>query len=210
MSFLDVLNQYDEKDPTSLSVGLREKINNQNKSAKSKLKIGVVEEAIIDISPEVRQAWLESLDYLRQLGHQISLVSIPSLKSALPTYFIVSPAEASSNLARYDGIRYGFRAESDSAGGVLFAPTRSDAFGPEVQRRILLGTYNLSAGAYGNHYEKAQRVRMKIRSEFDKVFAARNILERNEDSHCDGMDVLFIRRLGRLRRDMRLFAKSLL
>src|ERR1700739_1331617 len=103
-------------------MGLREKVNNQNKSAKAKWKIGVVEEAIIDVSPEVRQAWMESLDYLRQLGHQISLVSIPSLKSALPTYFIVSPAEASSNLARYDGIRYGFRAERDSAGGVLFAP----------------------------------------------------------------------------------------
>ncbi|CAN6668023.1 glutamyl-tRNA(Gln) amidotransferase subunit A, mitochondrial [Trichomonascus vanleenenianus] len=178
----DVLNQYDPNDPTSIDPEYRAQIAALPKRDRSTLTVGVMEEAIIDMDPEVQQAWIDALDALREQGHRIKTVSVPSLKSALPTYFIISPAEASSNLSRYDGIRYGYRAPSDreEPSGFLYAPTRTNAFGAEVQRRILLGTYNLSSGQYGNHFEKAQRVRRKIQLEFDEVFATPNVVTQNE------------------------------
>lgn len=188
----DILNQYDENDPTCIPENVRNdiftKVVNRPRNNPA-LNIGIMEEAIIDLSPEVREAWIDSLDHLRKLGHNIKVISIPSVKNALPTYFIISPAEASSNLARYDGIRYGYRSESDRGeAGFLYAPTRSNAFGPEVQRRILLGTYNLSSGNYGNHYEQAQKIRTKLVNEFDQVFASPNVLTSNPV--VDNIDVL--------------------
>lgn len=188
----DILNKYDEADPTSISPEIRERIANlkQKDVTKDKLKIGIMKEAIIDLSPEVREAWINSLDYLQSQGHEVSIVSVPSLKHSLPTYFIISPAEASSNLARYDGIRYGFRADVDRDDtGNLYAPTRTSGFGKEVQRRILLGTYNLSAGAYGNHFEKAQKVRKIILDEFNDIFASPNVLYETP-GRPSGVDVL--------------------
>lgn len=195
-----VLDQYDSKDPTSLRPELRRRIQQQRSAAQVQdgklirhpLRIGVCEEAIIDLTPEVRDAWESALEYLLDLGHEISLVSIPALKSALPLYFTVSLAEASSNLARYDGVRYGSRAEEDKdpMSSVLYGPTRSKGFGDEVQRRILLGTYNLTAAAYGNHFIKAQRVRRKLQLEFNSIFSAHNILY-EEGSYTPGsIDVL--------------------
>jgi aspartyl-tRNA(Asn)/glutamyl-tRNA(Gln) amidotransferase subunit A len=172
----NVLNKYDENDPTSIRPEIRHQIAGLPKKPAT-LNIGIIEEAIIDLSPEVREAWVSCIEYLRSLGHNITTVSLPTLKSSLPTYFIVSLAEASSNLARYDGVRYGTRAAKDrDESGSLYAPTRTEGFGPEVQRRILLGTYNLSARAYGNHFEKAQRVRHKFLMELNSVFAMPNVL----------------------------------
>lgn len=190
----NILNKYDEKDPTSMSPEIRDRIANlpQKDVSKNKIKIGIMKEAIIDLIPEVRKAWVDALDYLNTLGHEISIVSVPSLKHSLPTYFIVSPAEASSNLSRYDGIRYGFRADEDrDETGNLYAPTRTEAFGKEVQRRILLGTFNLSEGAYGNHFEKAQKVRRQVLDEFNKVFVSPNVVDQTPGNSTNGgVDVL--------------------
>lgn len=188
----DVLNQYDPKDPTSLLPEQRAAIESaKSRLPKERLNIGVVREAIVDLSPEVREAWLAALDLLRSQGHSTTEVSIPSLKSSLPTYFVVSPSEASSNLARYDGVRYGSRAEIDKDDiGTLYGPTRSAGFGAEVQRRILLGTYNLSSGAYKEHFMKAQQVRRKIQLEFNEVFAMPNVLDCGEVAGPGTIDVL--------------------
>lgn len=199
----NVLNKYDSKDPTSLRPEIRDQIKQLHASELSPqngdlvrrphpLRIGVCQEAIIDLTPEVRDAWESALDYLLSLGHEIRLVSIPSLKSALPLYFTVSLAEASSNLARYDGVRYGARAleDKDPMSGVLYGPTRSKGFGDEVQRRILLGTYNLTAAAYGSHFLKAQKVRRKLQLEFNSIFSAHNILYENGSYEPGSIDVL--------------------
>lgn len=184
----NVLNHYDDKDPTSLAPEFRKRIQAMKASRNvEKLRIGIVQEAIIDLSPQVREAWINSLEYMRGLGHEVVVVSVPSLRNSLPTYFIVSPAEASSNLARYDGVRYGYRHEEDRDGDNLYAPTKTEGFGSEVQRRILLGTYNLSAGAYGNHYEKAQKVRRCIQKEFDDIFSIPNVLhDSSANVDCNG------------------------
>ncbi|ANB14846.1 glutamyl-tRNA(Gln) amidotransferase subunit HER2 [Sugiyamaella lignohabitans] len=195
----NALNHYDPQDPTSVSPSLRDKIEANTRIASNsgskdrKLNIGVIKEAIIDLSPEVREMWISCLDRLRRDGHTVTVVSLPSLKSSLPTYFIVSLAEASSNLARYDGVRYGSRAESDRDSGptgTLYGPTRTRGFGDEVQRRILLGTYNLTARAYGNHFEKAQRVRRKLQMEFNSIFATPNVLYPDNSYTPGNIDVV--------------------
>lgn len=185
-----VLNKYDEKDPTCITEDVRAKLklNNallQQSRRKRPLRIGIIAEAIIDLSESVREAWVSCLEFLRSQGHKVHLVTIPALKQALPVYFILSPAEASSNLARYDGIRYGTRQDVDryvaqngtgeAFESTLYGPTRTKGFGDEVQRRILLGTYNLNAGAYSNHYSKAQRVRRKLIEQFNDVFITENV-----------------------------------
>lgn len=174
----NVLNKYDPNDPTSLALDTREKIDNAAENGENrKYTIGVVQEANLgDLDDNVRKAWVDSLEHLRTLGHEIVTVSMPSTRYALPSYFIISPSEASSNLARYDGIRYGFRAEDDREGDILYAATRNKGFGNEVQRRILLGVFNLSSDAFGNHFQKAQRVRRKILLEYNSLFKSPNIL----------------------------------
>lgn len=169
----NVLNQYDPKDPTSLAEPLRRQLDGHaDTSEKRKYRVGIIHETNLqDLDPAVRQAWIDSLESLRAKGHEIVTVSVPSVKQALPVYFILSPSEASSNLARYDGIRYGHRAESDREGDILYAATRSEGFGHEVQRRIILGVFNLSSDFFGNHFQQAQKVRRKIQLEFDSIFS---------------------------------------
>ncbi len=134
------------------------------------LRIGVPREYRMDGMPaEIETLWGRGVDWLKAAGAEIVEISLPHTKYALPTYYIIAPAEASSNLARYDGVRYGLRV----AGGDLteqYQNTRAEGFGPEVQRRVLIGTYVLSAGYYDAYYKKAQRVRTLILEDFTDAF----------------------------------------
>ncbi|KAK9481202.1 amidase signature domain-containing protein [Lipomyces japonicus] len=166
---------HDKRDPTSVSDKLRKLLTSKHER-KRKFRIGIAAEFVVDtLSPVVMQGWRQVLHGLREHGHELVYVTMPAIKHALPAYYIIAPAEASSNLARYDGVRYGFRHEHEVAdGGVLFGPTRAAGFGAEVRRRILLGNYNLSSAGFDNHYIQAQKVRRLIQLEFDRVFAMPN------------------------------------
>jgi len=141
------------------------------------LKIGVPKEYMGEgISPAVKQVIVEALAVLADLGAQIEETSLPHSEYALPAYYLIAPAEASSNLARYDGVRYGYRAEEAADVVDMFMKTRSLGFGPEVKRRIMLGTYALSAGYYDAYYLKALKVRTLIKQDFDRAFASYDVL----------------------------------
>ncbi|KAI9751454.1 MAG: Trimeric GatFAB AmidoTransferase(AdT) complex subunit [Candelina submexicana] len=171
---------HDVRDPTSLPDTSRARIRRAVVEAKRDrpLRIGVpLEYNIQELSPVVRKAWTRLLQRLHNAGHTITSVTLPTTKQALSAYYILAPAEASSNLAKYDGVRYGNRAgENDGARGVLFAKTRGEGFGDEVKRRILLGAYSLSAEAIGNYFIQAQKIRRMIRSDFNNVFSLPNAL----------------------------------
>jgi aspartyl-tRNA(Asn)/glutamyl-tRNA(Gln) amidotransferase subunit A len=124
-----------------------------------------------DLDPRIRERCETALEIMRSLGAEIRDVSLPHTDLAIEVYYIVAPAEASSNLARFDGVRYGLRRDGDGLRG-MYEATRSSGFGPEVTRRILLGTYVLSAGYYDAYYRKAQQVRTLIAEDFAKVFAS--------------------------------------
>jgi len=121
------------------------------------------------MDPDVVTLWQQGQDWLKAACAKLVEISLPHTKYALPAYYIIAPAEASSNLARYDGVRYGLRVEAESL-DEMYAKTRAAGFGEEVQRRIMIGTYVLSAGYYDAYYLKAQRVRRLIRDDFDTVF----------------------------------------
>jgi aspartyl-tRNA(Asn)/glutamyl-tRNA(Gln) amidotransferase subunit A len=118
---------------------------------------------------DVEALWQQGQEWLKDAGAELVDISLPHTKYALPAYYIIAPAEASSNLARYDGVRYGNRIEADSL-DEMYALTRAEGFGDEVQRRIMIGTYVLSAGYYDAYYLKAQRVRRLIKNDFDDAF----------------------------------------
>ncbi|KAK2731768.1 Trimeric GatFAB AmidoTransferase(AdT) complex subunit [Onygenales sp. PD_40] len=178
------LNHPDPRDPTNLTPPTRTRISSKIHSAsKSRhnqaLRIGIpAEYNITELSPAIRTAWTNSLSHLRSLGHTLTPVSLPRTKQALAAYYVLAPAEASSNLAKYDGVRYGTRNTdaADNADGYLYANTRGTGFGDEVQRRILLGAFSLSADAIDNYFIQAQRVRRLVQRDFDNVFALRNPL----------------------------------
>jgi aspartyl-tRNA(Asn)/glutamyl-tRNA(Gln) amidotransferase subunit A len=192
---VDVLSVYDPQDPTSLPVSTRNRIEatTQKSRGKSRLRIGIpMEYNTSEIDPIVRKAWASSLKSLQKLGHQLIPISLPSTQLALSAYYVLAPAEASSNLAKYDGVRYGTRPEGlDMHNGVLYAKTRDQGLGPEVRRRILLGSYSLSSEAIDNYFIKAQKIRRLIQREFDSVFSRPNLLH---DTAClagdPGVDIL--------------------
>ncbi len=135
------------------------------------LKIGIPKEYRVDGMPaEIEALWQEGVDWLEQAGAETREISLPHTKYALPAYYIVAPAEASSNLARYDGVRYGLREEGAEL-IEMYENTRAAGFGPEVRRRVLIGTYVLSAGYYDAYYIKAQQVRELIARDFRQAFA---------------------------------------
>jgi aspartyl-tRNA(Asn)/glutamyl-tRNA(Gln) amidotransferase subunit A len=136
------------------------------------LRIGVPKEYRLDgTPPEIERLWRQGLDWLREAGAEIVDISLPHTRYALPTYYIVAPAEASSNLARYDGVRFGLRAaEKNSDLRDLYERTREAGFGAEVRRRIMIGTYVLSAGYYDAYYLKAQKVRALIARDFREAW----------------------------------------
>lgn len=141
------------------------------------LRIGVPREYMGEgIEPPVREVITRAVELLSSLGAEVEETSLPHTRYALPTYYLIAPAEASSNLARYDGVRYGYRAEDARDVVDMFMKTRSRGFGPEVKRRIMLGTYALSAGYYDAYYLKALKVRTLIKQDFDRAFEKFDVL----------------------------------
>ena len=137
-------------------------------------KIGIPREYRMDGMPEeIEKLWAEGTAMLKAAGAEIVDISLPHTKYALPTYYVVAPAEASSNLARYDGVRYGHRASLAAGDGIteMYEKTRAEGFGHEVQRRVMVGTYVLSAGFYDAYYNRARKVRTLIKRDFEEVFA---------------------------------------
>ncbi len=135
--------------------------------------IGIPKEYRMDGMPdEIEALWAEGRKMLEDAGAKIVDISLPHTKYALPAYYVIAPAEASSNLARYDGVRFGHRAKLDQGDGIteMYEKTRAEGFGPEVQRRVMIGTYVLSAGFYDAYYNRARRVRALIKKDFDDVF----------------------------------------
>ena len=166
---LEVISSFDPKDSTSINFKRPNYSTNLNKNIKGK-KIGIPKEYRVDgMSPEIEKLWEKGKNYLKDCGAEVIDISLPHTNYALPTYYIVAPAEASSNLARYDGVKYGFREEGKNL-IEMYEKTRSQGFGDEVKRRIMIGTYVLSSGYYDAYYLKAQKVRKLIKNDFDDVF----------------------------------------
>ncbi len=160
---------FDPKDSTSVDTPVPNYEDGLTDGVKG-MKIGVPKEYVVDNMPaEIEALWQQGIDWLRDAGAEIVDVSLPHTKYALPAYYIVAPAECSSNLARYDGVRYGLRVPGDDLTS-QYENTRAEGFGAEVKRRILIGTYVLSAGYYDAYYLKAQRIRTLIANDFKTVF----------------------------------------
>ncbi len=167
---LESMSGFDEKDSTSINKKKEQYSKNLKDNIKG-LKIGIPKEYRVDNMPnEIDELWEKGKKILKDLGAQLIDISLPHTKYALPTYYIVAPAEASSNLARYDGVRYGYRSEQGKDLIEMYEKTRSEGFGDEVKRRILIGTYVLSSGYYDAYYLKAQKVRQLIKKDFDNSF----------------------------------------
>jgi len=166
---LEVMSSYDLKDSTSVEFKRNNYLQNLNENIKGK-KIGIPKEYITDKMPkEIEDLWQNGISYLKESGAEIIDLSLPNTPYALPAYYIVAPAEASSNLARYDGVKYGFRSNGENLID-MYEKTRSEGFGNEVKRRIMIGTYVLSSGYYDAYYLKAQKVRRLIKNDFDEAY----------------------------------------
>jgi aspartyl-tRNA(Asn)/glutamyl-tRNA(Gln) amidotransferase subunit A len=168
---LEAMAGFDPKDSTSLDLPVPQWETGLSSGLKGK-RIGIPKEYRIDGVPEdINALWNRGIEWLRDAGAEPVEISLPHTKYALPTYYIIAPAEASSNLARYDGVRYGLR-EVPEGGNLdaMYAATRAAGFGDEVKRRIMIGTYVLSAGFYDAYFNKAQRVRALIKQDFRKAF----------------------------------------
>jgi len=167
---LEVMAGFDKKDSTSINKKKENYSKNLTDNIKG-LKIGIPKEYRVDgMSKEIDKLWENGKNLLKDSGAEIVDISLPNTKYALPTYYIVAPAEASSNLARYDGVKYGFRSSKSNNLIEMYENTRSEGFGDEVKRRILIGTYVLSSGYYDAYYLKAQKVRQLIKNDFDQSF----------------------------------------
>ncbi|MEO0400198.1 MAG: Asp-tRNA(Asn)/Glu-tRNA(Gln) amidotransferase subunit GatA [Pseudomonadota bacterium] len=167
---------HDVKDSTSIDRPVPDYEAVLGKSLKG-MKIGVPKEYRIDgMAGEIETLWSQGADWLKDAGAEIVDISLPMTKYALPVYYIVAPAEASSNLARYDGVRYGLRAKDHDDILSLYEKTRAEGFGEEVVRRILIGTYVLSAGYYDAYYLRAQKVRKLIANEFAEAFKSVDLI----------------------------------
>ena len=165
----EIMSTYDTKDSTSVDFKRENYLTNLNENIKGK-KIGIPKEYRVDGMPkEIDELWEKGIKIIKENGGQIIEISLPNTKYALPTYYIVAPAEASSNLARYDGVKYGFRSKGENLID-MYEKTRSEGFGDEVKRRIMIGTYVLSSGYYDAYYLKAQKVRRLIKNDFDEAY----------------------------------------
>ena len=195
----DVIKGYDPHDPTSILESTRVRITEHTLKRKSELRwgpaptlrIGVPREYNTEeLQPIVRQAWRNTLRQLRGMGHSIHVLSLPATKMALSAYYVLAPAEASSNLAKYDGVRYGNRfSDREGSANVLYARTRGAGLGEEVKRRILLGSYSLSAAAIDNYFIKAQKVRRLVQEDFNDAFALQHPLLESKVRASRGADV---------------------
>ena len=165
----EVMSSYDRKDSTSVDFKRGNYLKELNNSIKGK-KIGIPKEYRVEGMPkEIEDLWQKGINIIKEAGAEIVNISLPNTKYALPAYYIVAPAEASSNLARYDGVKYGFRSKGENLID-MYEKTRSEGFGNEVKRRIMIGTYVLSSGYYDAYYLKAQKVRKLIKNDFDEIY----------------------------------------
>jgi aspartyl-tRNA(Asn)/glutamyl-tRNA(Gln) amidotransferase subunit A len=171
---LQTMASHDPKDSTSVEFPLPDLEAALTGDIKGK-KIGIPREYRVDGMPaEIEAQWQEGAEMLRAAGAEVVDISLPHTKYALPAYYVIAPAEASSNLARYDGVRYGHRAQLAQGDGIvqMYEKTRAEGFGHEVQRRVMVGTYVLSAGFYDAYYNRARKVRTLIKQDFEQAFAA--------------------------------------
>ena len=165
----EIISTYDDKDSTSIDFKRNEYSKELTNNIKGK-KIGIPKEYRVDGMPkEIEDLWTKGIEYVKDCGAEIVEISLPHTNYALPAYYIVAPAEASSNLARYDGVKYGYRSKGENLID-MYEKTRSEGFGEEVQRRIMIGTYVLSSGYYDAYYLKAQKVRKLIKNDFDEAY----------------------------------------
>ena len=173
---LNAMSGHDSKDTTSLNSTVPDFSENINQPLDG-LKIGIIKEFNLDdLDKEVQARFEDSKRAYEKLGAQFIEVSLPNISASVPTYYSIAPAECSSNLSRFDGVRFGYRAEDTDDLNDLYIKSRSEGFGDEVKRRILIGTYALSAGYYDAYYKKAQQVRRLIKNDFDNVFKSVDIL----------------------------------
>ena len=168
---LEVIQGADDLDCTTYKDPIKEDYLSTIEDGVKGMKIGVPKEFFQEgLDSEVKDAMLKAMEDLKELGATVEEISLPITEVGLPAYYIISSAEASSNLARFDGIRYGYRAKDFADVDELMLKSRSEAFGPEVKRRIMLGTYALSSGYYDAYYNKAQKLKKKLKEEFKKTF----------------------------------------
>ena len=176
---LSAIAGYDPKDSTSLKVAIPNYAASLKPDFKPRgqLRIGIIKETFGEgLDSVVEQAVTKAVDQLQSLGAEIHIISCPTFRYGLPTYYIIAPSEASANLARYDGVKYGYRAPDADNLISMYTRTRATGFGTEVKRRIMIGTYALSAGYYDAYYLKAQKVRTLIKQDFEKAFGAVDVL----------------------------------
>ncbi|MER3494168.1 MAG: Asp-tRNA(Asn)/Glu-tRNA(Gln) amidotransferase GatCAB subunit A [Mastigocladus sp. ERB_26_2] len=176
---LQAIAGYDPKDSTSLKVSIPDYTASLKPDLKPRgqLRIGIIKETFGEgLDSQVEQAITKALDQLQNLGAEVHVVSCPRFRYGLPSYYIIAPSEASANLARYDGVKYGYRAEEAENLMEMYTRTRASGFGAEVKRRIMLGTYALSAGYYDAYYLKAQKVRTLIKEDFERAFEQVHVL----------------------------------
>jgi len=167
---LNEMSGYDSKDTTSLDIENTDLLHTINQPIKG-LKIGIVKEfSLSDLDSEVQNRFEDSKKLYETLGAEFVEISLPNISASVPTYYSIAPAECSSNLSRFDGVRFGYRADNTGDLNDLYIKSRSEGFGDEVKRRILIGTYALSAGYYDAYYKKAQQVRRLIKNDFELAF----------------------------------------
>jgi len=176
---LEAIAGHDPNDATSLNVPVPNYAAALRPDFKprGKLRVGIIKETFGDgLDPVVEAAVTNAVEQLQALGAEIQVISCPQFRYGLPTYYIIAPSEASANLARYDGVKYGYRTEDPKNLLSMYAKTRAQGFGTEVKRRIMIGTYVLSAGYYDAYYLKAQKVRTLIKQDFEKAFQQVDVL----------------------------------
>lgn len=175
-NLLEVISGYDPKDSTSLNMPVEHYADFLNNDIKGK-KVGVIKELMSEgLTPDVSKALQKAIDDYKAMGCEIVEISLPSLKYSIGIYYILATAECSSNLARFDGVRYGYRTPDAKNLLEMYTKSRAEGFGPEVKRRIMLGTYALSSGYYDAYYKKAQQMRALVTQEFAKAFEQVDIL----------------------------------
>ena len=189
------IDGHDSRDSTSLLEKSRTRIARtvNSRGVRKSIRFGIPREYnIMELDPTVRDAWLKAMEIVQSHGHTVHAVSLPATKMALPAYYILAPAEASSNLAKFDGMRYGQRTTSSGSSTNPFAASRGAGLGAEVRRRILLGAYSLSASAIDNYFLQAQRVRKLVQEDFNRVFDLPHPLEGDflASIESSGVDVL--------------------